>query len=261
MIVVFPIIRKRIKCNIKKHHITSLIKNSSNSRNITHKKVFLLAVNISCADGIVGFVFLFNCFLALREEETNVWTVKAEYDMNSISCKNEILIIAVPLRAMARDTVKPTFGRLWNILWIIWGQTMHQNASFPFTMRLLPRKAWRKPLLPLPMSPKTLQRKTLRWVCFFCRSIFLALVTAGGKPHTGIRGSVKTAAVHNTWSAVSQLHRLNCCIIAVMTALIHWCDYRWLDCDNKLHILNNTQGFTNRMYECIWKHLPWPTLI
>lgn len=32
--------------------------------------------------------------------------------MNSISCKNEILIIAVPLRAMARDTVKPTFGRL-----------------------------------------------------------------------------------------------------------------------------------------------------
>lgn len=48
---------------------------------------------------------------------------------------------------------------------------------FCLTMRLRPRKACRNPLLPLPLSPKTLQRKTLRWVCFFCRSIFLSLVT------------------------------------------------------------------------------------
>ena len=85
-----------------------------------------------------------------------------------------------------------------------------QQFLFVFTMRFLPRKAWRKPLLPLPMSPKTLQRKTLRWVCFFCRSIFLSLVTEGGvKPHTGIRGSVQTAAVHNTWL---QSFTLKCCV-------------------------------------------------
>lgn len=57
---------------------------------------------------------------------------------------------------------------------------LHQHwCSFPFTMRLIPRNPWRKLLLPLPLSPKTLQRKTLRWVCFFWRSIFLSLVTAG----------------------------------------------------------------------------------
>lgn len=48
-------------------------------------------------------------------------------------------------------------------------------------MRFLPRKAWRKLLFPLPTSPKTLQWNTLRWVCFFCRSSFLSLVTAGWK--------------------------------------------------------------------------------
>lgn len=45
------------------------------------------------------------------------------------------------------------------------------------TCRFLPRKAWRKPLFPLPAAPKTLQRKTLRCVCFFCRSIRLLRVT------------------------------------------------------------------------------------
>lgn len=46
-----------------------------------------------------------------------------------------------------------------------------------FTWRFFPRKAWRNPLFPLPRAPRTLQRKTLRWVCFFCRSMRLFLVT------------------------------------------------------------------------------------
>lgn len=47
----------------------------------------------------------------------------------------------------------------------------------PQTCRFLPRKAWRKPVLPLPRAPRTLQRKTLRCVCFFCRSMRLLRVT------------------------------------------------------------------------------------
>lgn len=35
----------------------------------THKKVLLLTINIGCADGIVGSVFLSNHFLALRRNK------------------------------------------------------------------------------------------------------------------------------------------------------------------------------------------------
>ena len=52
------------------------------------------------------------------------------------------------------------------------------GSGYPqLTCRLRPRKACRKPLLPLPCDPTTLQRKTLRCVCFFCRSMRLFRVT------------------------------------------------------------------------------------
>lgn len=46
----------------------------------THKKVFLLAVNVGGADGVVGSVFLSDRFLALKEEKRR--HVEADRDMN-----------------------------------------------------------------------------------------------------------------------------------------------------------------------------------
>jgi len=45
----------------------------------THKKVFLLAVNVGGADGVVGSVFLSDRFLALKEEKRR--HVEADRDM------------------------------------------------------------------------------------------------------------------------------------------------------------------------------------
>lgn len=90
-----------------------------------------------------------------------------------------------------------------------------------FTMRFVPRKAWRKPLLPLPTSPKTLQRKTLRWVCFFCKSIFLSLVTAGETTHGYQRISLDCGCTQHMPAVRQQQHSVSTAAATVQQLMLH----------------------------------------
>jgi len=119
------------------HAIVSRVKSS-------YQQVLLLTVNIGGADGIEGLVVFSNPPLSLR------WTT------NQVNNRRPARLFTLVKTRVWRGTCPP-----W----------------FPLTCRFLPRKAWRKPLFPLPRSPRTLQRKTLRWVCFFCRSMRLLRVT------------------------------------------------------------------------------------
>lgn len=104
------------------------------------------------------------------------------------------------------------------------------------TIKFLPRRAWRTPLFPQFFTPITLHLNTFLWVCFFCRSIFLSLVTKNNNNNKNPLNiyHLDSMSLHSTFCKIG-----HCCL-----------SFLWSSWSINKHIVRQSSCMWMKYIEC-----------